>query len=125
MPGTQHVISLGLSRRLADLMVEEKLLTSKKLWDDDNAMTPRGRNPQASLVWLERPNANGQYERTDRVIILNSEGDLILARLDRTGYHEQSRTNIIGPTWSHPAFAGDRVYARNDSELVCVEITVP
>ncbi len=102
-----------------------ELLTSKKLWDDNNAMTPRGRNPQASLVWLEQPNADGQYERTDRAIILNSEGDLILTRLDRTGYHEQSRTNIIGPTWSHPAFAGDRVYARNDSELVCVELTVP
>ena len=76
-------------------------------------MTPRGRNPQASLVWL----GNG-----DRAVILNEEGDLILARLNKTGYHETSRTNIIGPTWAAPAFAGDRVYARSDTEIVCVSL---
>jgi hypothetical protein len=31
-------------------------------------------------------------------------------------------TKIIGPTWAHPAYAGGRVYARSDSELVCVEL---
>jgi outer membrane protein assembly factor BamB len=48
-----------------------ELATGRKLWDDGNAMTPRGRNPHASLVWLGD---------TDRAIILNAEGDLILAR---------------------------------------------
>lgn len=90
-----------------------ELKTSTKLWDDDNQMTPRGRNPHASLVWLGD---------ADRAIILNSEGDLILARLNATGYHEQSRSNIIGFTWAHPAFAGSRVYARSDTELVCVPL---
>jgi hypothetical protein len=31
MSGTQHVISLGLSRRLADFLVEEKLITADQL----------------------------------------------------------------------------------------------
>ena len=83
-----------------------ELTTSKKLWDDDNQMTPRGRNPHASLVWLGD---------VDRAITLNSEGDLVLARLNVTGYHEQPRTNIIGFTWAHPAFAGSRVYACSDN----------
>jgi outer membrane protein assembly factor BamB len=95
-----------------------ELQTSKKLWDDDNTMTPRGRNPHASLVWLN----DSTGASSDRAIILNSEGDLILARLNPTGYHEQSRTNIIGTTWAHPAFAGSRVYARSDTELVCVPL---
>lgn len=90
-----------------------ELQTGKKLWDDGNQMTPRGRNPQASLVWLGD---------SDRAIILNSEGELILARLNPTGYHEQSRSNIIGATWAHPAFAGVHVYARSDTELVCVPL---
>lgn len=90
-----------------------ELATGKKVWDDGNAMTPRGRNPHASLVWL----GDG-----DRAIVLNAEGDLILARLNPAGYVEQSRTNIIGFTWAHPAFAGRRVYARSDSEIVCVEL---
>ncbi len=92
--------------------------TGKKIWNDGNRATPRGRNPHASLVWL----GDG-----DRAIILNADGDLILARLNPAGYHEQSRTNIIqptaaGPIWAHPAFAGAHVFARNDVELVCVSL---
>ena len=94
-----------------------ELATGKKLWDDQNQMTPRSRNPQANLVWLEAG-------KPDRTIILNSEGELILARLNREGYHESSRTKIIESTWAHPALAGHRVYARNDTQLVCVELVV-
>lgn len=90
-----------------------ELQTGKKLWDDDSRMTPRGRNPHASLVWLSD---------ADRAIILNENGDLILARLNKTGYHESSRTNIIGFTWAAPAFAGNKVFARSDTEIVCVEL---
>lgn len=69
--------------------------------------------PQPALVWLGD---------TDREILLNEEGELILARLNPEGYREQSRTKIIGPTWAHPAFAGNRVFAHSDSELVCVSL---
>lgn len=90
-----------------------ELATGKKLWDDGNTLTPRGRNPQANLVWIND---------TDRVIALNSDGELILARLTAAGYEEQSRTPIIGPTWAHPAFARGHVYARSDEKIVCVPI---
>ena len=89
--------------------------TGKKLWDDAGRTTPKGRNPQATLVWAGAG---------DRALILNSEGDLILARLSPAGYLELSRANIVGPTWAHPAYAGRCVYARSDSELVCVELPV-
>ena len=88
-----------------------ELATGKKLWDDDNRMTPKGRNPQASMVWINDE---------DRAIVLNSDGDLILVRLNPNGYVEETRTNIIGRTWAHPAYAGNCVYARSDTELVCV-----
>jgi hypothetical protein len=89
------------------------LKTGKKVWDDGNRMTPKGRNPQATMVWP----GDG-----DRALILNSDGDLILARLSPAGYREESRTNVIGPTWAHPAYAGACVYARNDKELVCFSL---
>jgi len=92
-----------------------KLATGKKTWDDDNRMTPKGRNPQATMVWLNDE---------DRAIALNSDGDLILMRLNPKGYLEQSRTNIIGQTWAHPAYAGNCVYARSDTELVCVPLPI-
>lgn len=88
-----------------------ELATGTKLWDDGNRMTPRGRNPQATVVWT------GQG---DRVLALNSDGELILARLTDDGYVEQDRAAVIGSTWANPAFAGDSVYARSDSELVRV-----
>lgn len=90
-----------------------EIKTGKKLWDDDFAATPKGRNPQATLVWL----GDG-----DRAIILNSKGELILARLNPDGYREASRAKIIGNTWAHPAYAGRFIYARDDQELVCVEL---
>ncbi len=93
-----------------------ELATGKKVWDDDNRMTPKGRNPQATMVWL------GDQ---DRAIALNSDGDLILLRLHPDGYHEDSRTNIIGRTWAHPAYAGNCVYARSDEEIVCVVLPDP
>jgi len=62
------------------------------------------------------------HDREDQVLILNAEGELILARLNPEGYHEQSRTPIIGPTWAHPAYAGSTVYARDDTEVVAVSL---
>jgi hypothetical protein len=88
-----------------------ELSAGKKLWDDDNRLTPKGRNPQATLVWLN----DG-----DLALALNSDGELILADLNPAGYQELARAGIIGPTWAHPAYAGNCVYARSDSEIVCV-----
>ncbi|HVU90313.1 MAG TPA: PQQ-binding-like beta-propeller repeat protein [Pirellulales bacterium] len=90
-----------------------EMATGKKLWDDGNRLTPRGRNPQVTMVWLGD---------SDRTISLNAEGELVLARFTPQGYEEQSRTKIIGPTWAHPAYAGRHVFARDDAELVCVEL---
>ena len=90
-----------------------ELATGRILWNDDNRMTPRGRNPQATMVWTSS---------SDRVLVLNSDGELILARFTREGYVEQSRTKLIGPTWAHPAYAADCIFARDDHELVCAEL---
>lgn len=88
--------------------------TGKKIWDDDNKMTPgNSRNPQATLVWLNQ---------SARALILNSEGDLILAELTPDGYQELTRTNLIGETWAHPAYAETRVYARSNTKLVAYEL---
>ena len=87
--------------------------TGKKLWDAENQVTAKARNPQATMVWVGEE---------DRALIFNSDGDLIVARLNPSGYHEQCRANILGEAWAHPAYAGTSVYARNDTELVCVSL---
>ena len=68
---------------------------------------------------------------SDRYFLFNEKGDLIIAKLRPTGYEEISRAHILDPTnrdcgravvWSHPAFANRCVFARNDKELVCVDL---
>jgi outer membrane protein assembly factor BamB len=75
----------------------------------------------------------------DRFFLFNEKGDLIIARLTPHGYEEVSRARIIEPTnrmvanqrsgkasvvWSHPAFADRACFARNDKEIVCVDLAV-
>src|SRR4051812_1364494 len=67
----------------------------------------------------------------DRDVISNEQGDLIFAKLSREGYQELSRAKMIEPTqpigrrmtvWSHPAYAMRSVFARNDGELIRVDL---
>jgi outer membrane protein assembly factor BamB len=69
----------------------------------------------------------------DRFFLFNEKGDLILAKLSPTGYHEIARVHLLEPVntmpgrqvvWSHPAFANRCIYARNDQEIVCANLAV-
>ena len=70
----------------------------------------------------------------DRFFIHNEQGDLIIAELTPAGYNEISRAKLVEPTrpvqrrmtiWSHPAFAMKSVFARNDREIVRVDLAAP
>lgn len=93
-----------------------ELATGRKLWDDGNRLTRRDRNPQATLVWTGAD---------DRILALNAEGELVLARINPQGYTELSRSSLLGPTWAHPAYAGRMVFARSDEELVAAWLSNP
>ena len=94
--------------------------TGKVVWETHEA-TGQGRWWNAFLIPHE-----------DRVFICNEQGELIIVRLDGGGYHELSRATLIAPTqpikrrmtvWSHPAFAMRSVFARNDQELIRVDLS--
>jgi outer membrane protein assembly factor BamB len=87
-----------------------EMATGRLLWSDDNRLTPKDRNPQMSLVWLR--------ESDGLASLLNANGELVHIRLGRGGVEELGRHQIIGKTWAHPAFSGNRVWARSDTDLV-------
>ncbi len=67
----------------------------------------------------------------DRYFLHNEQGELIIATLTPEGYTELSRAKLVEPThkvgtrmtiWSHPAFAMKSVFARNDKEIVRVDL---
>jgi outer membrane protein assembly factor BamB len=93
--------------------------SGRMLWETHDATGP-GRWWNAFLV----PHGN-------RVVICNEQGEIIFARLRGQGYEELSRAKLIEPTqpvqrrmtvWSHPAFAERSVFARNDRELIRVNL---
>ncbi|MCU0703068.1 MAG: PQQ-like beta-propeller repeat protein [Fimbriiglobus sp.] len=98
-----------------------KAETGEVLWDDHSLLG--GKPAQfGSASWVQ----NGE-----KVWCLTDQGDLVTLTLSPKGYNETSRAHLIDPTqaaggrkvtWAHPAFAGKRVYARNDKQVVCVSL---
>jgi outer membrane protein assembly factor BamB len=99
-----------------------ELPTGRRLWQT-YAATTGGRRANSASAFMVR---NG-----DHFYIMNDQGELIIARLSPEKYEELDRGKILEPTneafgrnvvWSHPAFSGRRMFARNDKELVCVSL---
>ncbi len=71
------------------------------------------------------------HSGSNRYFLFNEKGELILSHLTPEGYHETGRAKVLEPTnytgkrpvvWSHPAFAEKSLFARNDKEIVCVDL---
>jgi len=100
--------------------------TGERLWQTKVPTVGEGSRGRHGTAFVVRQG------ETDRYWLFNEQGDLILARLRATGYKELGRQRILEPTseafgrtvvWSHPAFAERAVFARNDKEIVCVELS--
>ena len=95
--------------------------TGNRIWEDKTAV-PTARWSTIHLV------KNG-----NRYFLFNERGELIIAKLSPKGYDEISRSKLLertedqlpqrgGVCWSHPAFANKHIFARNDKELICVNL---
>ena len=69
---------------------------------------------------------------SDRYLLMSENGDLILAKLTREAYEEKGRFHVVDPTnesfgrpvvWSHPAYANQTAFVRNDKEIVAVDLS--
>jgi outer membrane protein assembly factor BamB len=62
----------------------------------------------------------------DKLIMLNSTGDLIIAEATPEAFLEIVRVDDIIPRkcWTPPVFANGRLYLRNDrGEIVCIDMS--
>src|SRR5439155_412367 len=87
----KHVYALDRDRGLKCL----EMRTGKVVWQNEH-VTPRGRNPHASLAWVGG----------DRALILNTPGELALVGLTPAGLKRCGKASVLGQTWVHLAFAG-------------------
>jgi outer membrane protein assembly factor BamB len=69
--------------------------------------------------------------QTDRYLLMSETGDLLMAKLTRSGYQDLGRFHAVDPTneafgrpvvWSHPAYANRTAYIRSDKEIVAVDL---
>lgn len=104
-------------------LVGARLKDGKRLWQTTQATDKSKRRSRHATAFL--------VKHEDRYFLFNELGDLILAKLSPEGYQEEGRFHVLEPTneafgrgvvWSHPAYANRSLYARNDKELVCVDL---
>ncbi len=113
-----HVYGLGSYGQLRCL----DAASGERVWEDLTAV-PQGRWATLHLI-----------RNQEKIWMFNELGELIISKLSPRGFHEISRAQLIEPTteqnqrtngvcWSHPAFAYRHVFARNDRELVCADLS--
>lgn len=100
-----------------------KLEDGEILWETWEPTTESKRRAGHGTAFLVK---NGE-----KYFLFSETGELILARLSPEKYEEVGRARLLAPTgeafgrevvWSHPAFAHQCVFARNDKELVCASL---
>lgn len=98
------------------------LITGDRIWEDQTLLE-KGRWATAFLV-----------QNREHTWIFTEKGDLVIAHLTPDGFERISTTHIIEPTtflprrsgeilWSHPAYANKHIFARNDRELISVDLS--
>ena len=113
-----HIYGVGSYGELRGLNAR----TGERLWMS-NQMVAQARWGSAFMV-----------KQGDRYFVVNDDGFLIIARFTPEGYVEEGRTRLIEPTsdsgfgprkaydrkvnWSHPAYANQHIFHRNDNELI-------
>jgi len=94
--------------------------TGDRIWEDLTAVEP---DRWANIHFIQQE---------DRTWMFNEHGELLITELSPKGLIEISRAKLIEPTrkqlargvtWTHPAFANNHVFVRNDERLVCANLS--
>jgi len=58
----------------------------------------------------------------EQVLVFTEDGQAVLLAANPAKYTELGRLQVCGNTWSFPAYANGRLYARDARQLVCVDL---
>lgn len=98
-----------------------ELATGDRVWEDTSLL---GKNRWATAHFVQ----NGEH-----TWITTEKGEIVIAKLTPEGFQPLSSARFITPdtnlrgrnypiAWSHPAYAHRGLFARNDSQLVCISL---
>ncbi|MEZ6126906.1 MAG: PQQ-binding-like beta-propeller repeat protein [Planctomycetaceae bacterium] len=101
-----------------------QLPSGEKLWETTDVIGKRPAGSETAFL----------VKHEDHFWMFTETGDLVIAKLSPEGYSEIDRAHVIEPSnlafgrdvvWSMPAFANRHAYIRNDSEIICVDLSQP
>jgi outer membrane protein assembly factor BamB len=110
----------GVTAPMGDVMCA-KLATGETVWKNKQLFGGKD-TIFGSAFWVEQG---------DRVFCFTDAGDLVILKLNPEQYEEVDRVHILDPIgadrgrkviWSHPAFANQCMFVRNEKEIVCVSL---
>jgi hypothetical protein len=75
--------------------------------------------------WQQRGFNKGSLLYADgHLIVLGEYGNLALVEATPAGYQEKASAQMLkGKSWTMPTLANGRLYLRNQSEMLCVDVT--
>lgn len=103
-----------------------RVATGERLWGTSKPVNGQDGEGRGAIEGATFVTKNG-----NRFFLFGENGDLVIAKLTPEKYTEVSRTKLLDPVgiglgrkvvWSHPAYAGKCVFARNDKEIVCASL---
>ncbi len=100
-----HIYALGSTRGTKSDFVCVDFNSGKLLWSQP------GFEDYASIIAVG-----------DKLLALNSTGELFLIRANPKHFEEIGRVQACGKTWSHPAYADGVYYIRDGRQLMAVEL---
>ncbi len=102
-----HLYGLGPAKNLVCI----DLATGQLAWEKPGFTQTDGGRAEAAFLVMGK-----------NILVLNDGGELVLFAANPGEYQEVSRTQACGKTWCNPAYAGGRLYLRDNRELLCVEL---
>ena len=58
----------------------------------------------------------------DKILALNSTGELILIKADPTSYVELGRVQLCAKTWASPAYSDGKIYVKDEGHLTAIAL---
>lgn len=116
-----HVYGVANDTRGNGMLMCAELKTGKKVWTEKTSLGEGGLGFASLFI----------VANEDRYFLSNDQGELVIAEMSPEGYKEIDRAKLLEPThaargrkvvWSHPAFSGGCMFARNDKEIICVDL---
>lgn len=116
----------GSDDRMGALMAVSAV-DGEQLWQTYEPVRPENkRRMKTGTCFVTRHEPSGRY------LLFGETGLLTIATMNAAGYQSHGQMKVLEPTqtgsgrkvvWSHPAYANQTAYVRNDRELVAVDLS--